>query len=182
MRQIIWGFYINRFGIGPLHYVSSRSDFGFEFAEIFIIEKRLAESGVTRLPINTIFFKPLNKSMVIVHYIPGFFFLPNWSIKFCKNSNSDSPSHHSDSPTFLLNIQKPARRVGESVTRRVGESPSRRVSDSPSRGVVFRLRISPRIRSQNRNGPKGSVKDLWRTNFCKNPRKSDSLPCPFNRR
>jgi hypothetical protein len=26
------------------------------------------------LPINTIFFKPLNKSMGIVHYIPGFFF------------------------------------------------------------------------------------------------------------
>jgi hypothetical protein len=32
------GFCINRFSIGPLHYISSRSDFGFEFAEIFIIE------------------------------------------------------------------------------------------------------------------------------------------------
>jgi hypothetical protein len=39
------GFCINRFGKGPLHYVSSRSDFGFEFAEIFVIEKRLAEPG-----------------------------------------------------------------------------------------------------------------------------------------
>jgi hypothetical protein len=29
----------------------------------------------TRMPIDTIFFKPLNKSMVIVHYIPGFFFV-----------------------------------------------------------------------------------------------------------
>ncbi len=47
------------------------------------------------------------------------------------------------------------------------------------REVVFRLRISPRIRSQNRNGSKGSVRDLWGTNFCKNPRKSASLPCPF---
>ncbi len=28
----------------------------------------------TRLPIDTIFFKPLNKSMVIVPYIPGLFF------------------------------------------------------------------------------------------------------------
>jgi hypothetical protein len=26
------------------------------------------------MPIDTIFFKPLNKSMVLVHYIPGLFF------------------------------------------------------------------------------------------------------------
>jgi hypothetical protein len=45
MRRIFWGFCINWFGIGTLHYDSSRSDFGFEFAEIFIIEKRLAELG-----------------------------------------------------------------------------------------------------------------------------------------
>ncbi len=29
-------FYINRFGLGPLHYFSSRADFGFEFSEIFV--------------------------------------------------------------------------------------------------------------------------------------------------
>ncbi len=44
MRRIFWGFCINRFGIDPLHYVPSRSDFGFEFAEIFVIEKRLPDS------------------------------------------------------------------------------------------------------------------------------------------
>ncbi len=27
--------------IDPVHYLSSRSDFGFEFAGIFVIEKRL---------------------------------------------------------------------------------------------------------------------------------------------
>ncbi len=43
-RRIFWGFCINRFGIGPLHYISSRSDFSFEFAEIFVIEKRLPDS------------------------------------------------------------------------------------------------------------------------------------------
>ncbi len=59
----------------------------------------------------------------------------------------------SDSPSFLLNIQKPTLR--------------------PSRGVVFRLRISPRIRSQNQNGSKGSARDLWGTNFCKTP---ENLP------
>jgi hypothetical protein len=43
MRRIFWVFCINRFLINPLHYLSSPSDFGFEFAEIFIIEKRLPD-------------------------------------------------------------------------------------------------------------------------------------------
>ncbi len=45
MRPIFRCFCINWFGIGPLQYISSRSDFGFEFAEIFVIEKRLADSA-----------------------------------------------------------------------------------------------------------------------------------------
>jgi hypothetical protein len=44
-RRIFWGFYINRFGILPLQKISSRSDFDFEFAEIFLIEKRLPDSA-----------------------------------------------------------------------------------------------------------------------------------------
>jgi hypothetical protein len=44
MRRIFWGFCINRFGIGPLQYVLSRSDFGLEFAEILVIKKRLPDS------------------------------------------------------------------------------------------------------------------------------------------
>jgi hypothetical protein len=43
MRRIFWGFCRNWFLIDPLHYFSSRSDFGFEFAEIFVIEKRLSD-------------------------------------------------------------------------------------------------------------------------------------------
>ncbi len=35
----------NRFGIGLLHYILSSSDFVFEFAEIFVIEKQLADSA-----------------------------------------------------------------------------------------------------------------------------------------
>jgi hypothetical protein len=42
--RIFWVFCINWFGIGPLQYISSHSDFGFEFAEIFVIEKRLPNS------------------------------------------------------------------------------------------------------------------------------------------
>jgi hypothetical protein len=45
MRRIFWGFCRNRLGIGPLHYISCRSDFGFKFAEIFVIEKRLSDSA-----------------------------------------------------------------------------------------------------------------------------------------
>ncbi len=37
-RPIFLGFCINQYGIGPLHYISSRSDFSFEFAEIFVIK------------------------------------------------------------------------------------------------------------------------------------------------
>jgi hypothetical protein len=66
------GFCINRLGIGPLHYISSCSDFGFEFAEIFVIEKRLHVSpsrGVDKNAYRYNFFQTLNKSMVIAHYI-----------------------------------------------------------------------------------------------------------------
>jgi hypothetical protein len=49
MRRIFWGFFRNWFLIDPFHYLSSRSDFGFEFAEIFVIEKRLTDSTSLRL-------------------------------------------------------------------------------------------------------------------------------------
>ena len=39
MRRIFWGFCRNWFLIDPLDYLSSRSAFGFVFAEIFEIEK-----------------------------------------------------------------------------------------------------------------------------------------------
>ena len=43
-NRIFQGFCINRFGIGPSHYILSRSDFGFKFVEIFVFEKRLPVS------------------------------------------------------------------------------------------------------------------------------------------
>ncbi len=48
------------------------------------------------------------------------------------------------------------------------------------RGVDFPIWISPRIRSQKRNGLKGSVRDLGQSELCKNIGKNGSLPCPFN--
>ncbi len=56
-NRIFRGFCINRFGIGPLHYISSRSDFGFEYAEIFVFEKRLSaitDTGSRQLSDSTI--------------------------------------------------------------------------------------------------------------------------------
>jgi hypothetical protein len=50
MKRIFWGFCRNWFLIDPLHYLSSRFDFGFEFAEIFVIEKRLPTRGVGDSP------------------------------------------------------------------------------------------------------------------------------------
>jgi hypothetical protein len=97
--------------MSPLHYLSSRSDFGFEFAEIFVVEN---ESGNRQ-----------DCYRFLVYF-------------------------------FLM-------------------SKSRRLPDSPSLGVVFRLRISPRMRSQNRNSLKCSVKDLCRTDLCKNLQKPSKL-------
>jgi hypothetical protein len=77
VRQIFWGFCRNWFRITPLHYLSSRSDFLFKFAEIFVITKRLPDSasrGVDKIAYRYNFFKPVNKSMVIVHNIPDLFF------------------------------------------------------------------------------------------------------------
>ncbi len=42
-----------------------------------------------------------------------------------------------------------------------------------------RLRISPRIRSQNQNGLKDSVRDLGQSDLFENIEKTGSLPCPF---
>jgi hypothetical protein len=48
-RRIFWGFCKNWFLIDPLHYLSSCSNFGFEFADIFVIEKRLPDSASPRV-------------------------------------------------------------------------------------------------------------------------------------
>jgi hypothetical protein len=52
MNRIFRVFCINRFGLGPLHYILRRFDFGFKFAEIFVFEKQLPVSvsrGVNRI-------------------------------------------------------------------------------------------------------------------------------------
>ena len=51
MNRIFRDFCMNRIALGPLHYISSRSYFGFEFA-IFVFKKRLPVSvsrGVNKI-------------------------------------------------------------------------------------------------------------------------------------
>ncbi len=58
-----------------LHFEPFR--FLLRIRRIFVIEKRLPDSpsqGVDKIADRYNFFKPLNKSMVIVHYIPGLVF------------------------------------------------------------------------------------------------------------
>jgi hypothetical protein len=60
MNQFFRCFCINRFGLGPLHYLSSRSDFGFEFSDIFIFKNRLPASlsqGVNKIAWSIHFFQ-----------------------------------------------------------------------------------------------------------------------------
>jgi hypothetical protein len=71
------------------------------------------------------------------------------------------------------------RWVGESTTLWLGESPTRRVGESLSEKFS---KNSPTRRfgeSPWWGYSKCSVRGLCRTDFCKKPRKSASLPCPF---
>jgi hypothetical protein len=83
-RRIFWGFCRNWFGIGSLHYISSRS-FGLRirgdirnrvFAEIFVIEKRLPDSPSREVDKNvdkkSTRIKEINGNSTS---IPGFFFV-----------------------------------------------------------------------------------------------------------
>ncbi len=66
MKRIFWGFCINRFLINPLHYFSRGSDFVFKFAEIFVIENRLPNSGSRQDFIELSFFKLLASNWIFV--------------------------------------------------------------------------------------------------------------------
>ncbi len=126
MRRIFWGFCRNWFLIDPLHYFTSRSNFGFEFAEIFVIEKRLPDSpsqGVGDSPTRWVRESASRESMT------------RWL---------------TESESRLLNVSKEnlasrrvgdssTRPVGESLTPRLGKSRSRRLPDLASQGVAMEL-------------------------------------------
>jgi hypothetical protein len=102
MRRIFWGFCRNWFLIDPLDYLSSRSAFGFVFAEIFEIEKRLRDSAS----------RGVDDS-------------PTWRV-----GESATEFLQEKSPGRWVG-ESPTLRLGESVKRRLPDSPTRGVGDSP---------------------------------------------------
>ncbi len=156
LKRIFWGFCINLFGICPLYYVSSRSDFGFEFPEIFVIEKGLpdwANRGVDYSPTRGVgesAFECLKENSASQRVGDS----PTRRVGelFWLRMPGDICNWKNDSQTRRI-VESTTRRAGESAfEKKFGESESRQLPDSASRRVVFRLRISPRIWSQKRNG------------------------------
>ncbi len=132
-NRIFRDFCINRFGIGPLHYISSRFDFGFEISEIFIFEKRLPDSTIrgvgdspyaesATLRLNDTGSRRLSASLI--------------------REVDDYPHHRYGESAFEFKKKKLAvlviRIVVDSAYRWYGESPTPRIIESGSR----RLRVS----------------------------------------
>jgi hypothetical protein len=264
MRWIFWGICRNWFLISPLHYLSSRSDFHFEFAEIFGFENdsplspiqelttpHISDTGSRRLPaslIRRVADSPHH--WYVESATPRITDMEIWLLNFWKENSlyqwhresltphtSDTVSRWVGESTTLLIIDIESSRLPVSLSRRVNAPHigdtlfeeknlfsfdfqyfkrlkhafkgsfwpkisqgcnllsklyylkvennciyrwSCWLPDSPMRGVVFRIQISPRIWSQNRNSSKCSVRDLGQNDLCKNLRKFSSLPCPFN--
>jgi hypothetical protein len=86
MNRIFRGFCINRFGLGPLHYILSRSDFGFEFAEIFLLKKQLPVSvswGVDKIAYRYNYFQTFKYTIFVVVVVV--IFGQNDPLKACFN-------------------------------------------------------------------------------------------------
>ncbi len=135
-NRIFLGFCINRFGIGPLHYISSRSDFGFEFSEIFLFEKRLPNStirGVGDSP-----YQQYAESATLRLNDTG---SQRLSASLIRRVD-DSPHHrYGESAIEFFKRKLPVsviRRVVDSAYPWYGESPTPRIIESGSR----RLRVS----------------------------------------
>jgi hypothetical protein len=119
MRRIFWGFCRNRFGIGPFHYISSRSDFGLEFAEIFTTKNQLPDSASRRVDDSPRRGVGESDSRRFSHSW-------SWGSTTLRLINAGS---------FLLKIQKPTLSLSDSASRWLPDSPSRRVVDSLTRRV-----------------------------------------------
>jgi hypothetical protein len=139
MRRIFWGFCRNWFLMSPLHYLLGRSDFGLEFAEIFIFEKRLpaiTNTGSRRLPVSV--SRGVDDSP---HHRYG-----ESAIDFLKENSlyrwygESATPHTSDTVSHRLPISL-SWRVADSAYHRYGESTTPRIVESGSRwlrGLVIR--------------------------------------------
>ncbi len=130
-NRIFRGFCINRFGIGPLHYILSLSDFGFEFSEIFVFEKRLPNStirGVGDSP-----YQPYAESATLRLNDTG-----SWRLSASLICGVDDSPHHRYGELAIEFFKRKlcVSVIRESSTPRIVDTKSRRLPVSLSRGVA----------------------------------------------
>jgi hypothetical protein len=115
MRRIFWGFCRNWVLIDFLHYLSSRSAFGFKFAEIFVIKKRLPDSANRRL------FESASRGVDDSATRR----VGESAFECLKEKLGESESRQLPDSANRGVANSPTQRVGESSTPRLGESGSR---------------------------------------------------------
>jgi hypothetical protein len=143
MNRIFRAFCINRFGIGPLHYISSCYDFGFEFSEIFIFEKQLPDSmirGVGDSP-----YQQYAESATLRLNDTGSRRLSESLIR----GVDDSPHHRNGESATIIGDREcrwlrvsVMRRVVDSLYRWVGESLTPRIVELGSRYLKKKISLA----------------------------------------
>ncbi len=124
MRRIFWGFCINWFLIDPLHYLSSRSNFGSEFTEIFLNEKRLPDSTIRRVGDSPT--RWVGESATLRLGESGSRWLANLASRgagfwMFKRQLGESESRQLPDSASRGVANSPTQRVGESLTPRLGK-------------------------------------------------------------
>jgi hypothetical protein len=145
MRRIFWGFCRNWFLMSPLHYLSGHSDFGFEFAEIFVFEKWLpsiTDTGSRRLPVllsrgvddsphhwyaESATLRIIDRKSRLLN-----FFKENSLYRWYGESSTPPHQWYCESATPRI-IESQRRRVDDSAYCWVGESTTPRIGDTGSR-------------------------------------------------
>jgi hypothetical protein len=125
MRRIFWSLCRNWFLMSPLHCLSSRSYFGFEFADIFVFKKRYAESPTPHITDTRSRRLPASPIRRVGYWI------------FLKKTLriDDTESRRLPPPVIRWVADSPYRWVGESPTLRITDTESRLLRVSLSRGV-----------------------------------------------
>jgi hypothetical protein len=146
-----WGFCRNWFLMSPLHYLSGRSDFGFEFAEIFVYVKRLpadspyrwvgelttpriTDTRSRRLPAS-----PIRRV--------GYWIILKENSLYRWYGESSTP-RTSDTVSRRLPVSL-SRRVADSAYQRYGESSTPRILESGSRWLRVSVIRGVAIRKKN---------------------------------
>ncbi len=148
-NRIFRGFCINRFDIGPLHYISSCSDFCFEFSKIFLFEKRLPDSMIwgvgdslyqryaesVTLRLNNTGSRRLSASLIRGVDDSPHHRYREFAIEFFKRRLAVSVIRRVVNSAYRWYGESPTPRIIELGSRRLRLLLLRRVTDSPYRWV-----------------------------------------------